>query len=357
MRLALYMLRRFFSIFLASMFFFTLVLILTDLLMNIWGYISNEAEAELVMRILLYYVPKSLWYSLPISVLFATAYMLSDFYANNELLALFASGISIFRFTFPLLIIAGIMSVAMFFLDDRLVIRTYAEKLRLQETALHKEKDFDSKDVIVISEGGKMIYKAEFFDSKSNRLFSLFVLYRGNSKGFDGLLYADSAEWCYDHWKLLGKSYFYKKHGDGYTAGDADYDHLFRLTEAPESFRSSTVNVEEVSAAEAREYIGRLEKAGLPSSDAKAVYYKKFSFPMVVVVVVLLAIALSGKTRKNVLLVSLGLSIAAVVLFYVMQMMTMLMARFGAVTPAFGGWFPVIFFIFLSIILLRYTRT
>ncbi|MBQ3798919.1 MAG: LptF/LptG family permease [Treponema sp.] len=356
MRLALYMLRRFFAIFVASMFFVTLILILTDLLMNIWGYISNEAEPSLIARIILYYIPKSLWYSLPISVLFATAYMLSDFYANNELLALFASGISIFRFAFPLLIISVFMSVAMFFLDDRLVTRTYAEKTRLQAVALHKEKDFDRKDIVVISEGGKMIYKAEFFDSKNDRLFALFVLYRGNGRGFEGLLYANSAEWSYDHWKLSG-SCFYRKEREGYSAGDADYDHLFRLTEPPESFRSSTINVDEVSVAESRDYIRRLEKAGLPSSDAKAVYYKKFSFPMVVVVVVLLAVALSGKTRKNVLLVSLGLCISAVVLFYVMQMMTMLMARFGTVPPAFGGWFPVIFFIFLSAVLLRYTRT
>jgi lipopolysaccharide export system permease protein len=68
-------------------------------------------------------------------------------------------------------------------------------------------------------------------------------------------------------------------------------------------------------------------------------------------------VALSGKTRKNVLLVSLGLSISSVVLFYVMQMVTMLMARFGTVPPVFGGWFPVLFFIFLGGFLLRYTRT
>ena len=142
MKLAVYMLRRFFVVFLASVFFFTLVLLLTDLLMNIWGYISNEAEPALVARILLYYVPKSLWYSVPISVLFAIAYMLSDFYAKNELLALFASGISLFRFTFPLVIIGIVMSVAMFFLDDRLVTKTYAEKVRLQEQALHKGQQY-----------------------------------------------------------------------------------------------------------------------------------------------------------------------------------------------------------------------
>ena len=356
MKLAVYMLRRFFVVFLASVFFFTLVLLLTDLLMNIWGYISNEAEPALVARILLYYVPKSLWYSVPISVLFAIAYMLSDFYAKNELLALFASGISLFRFTFPLVIIGIVMSVAMFFLDDRLVTKTYAEKVRLQEQALHKETSANNTDVVVLGEGGKIVYKAEFFDSRNNLLFSLFVLYRANGKEFDGLLYADSAEWQYDHWNI-GRSSFYRKEGGRYTAGDADYDHLFRLTEPPESFRKAVVNVEEVSAAEARDYILRLEKAGLPSSDAKAQYYKKFSFPMVVLVVVLLAVALSGKTRKNVLLVSLGLCISSVVLFYVLQMVTMLMARFGTLPPVFGGWFPVVFFIFVSLVLLRYTKT
>ena len=40
---------------------------------------------------------------------------------------------------------------------------------------------------------------------------------------------------------------------------------------------------------------------------------------MRVFIVVFLAIGLSGKTRKNVLLVSLAMSITAVVLFYVFQ--------------------------------------
>ena len=74
-------------------------------------------------------------------------------------------------------------------------------------------------------------------------------------------------------------------------------------------------------------------------------------------VVVLLAIGLSGKTRKNVLIVSLALSITAVVLFYVMQMITMLMARFGTIPPVFGEWFPVVFFVCISALLLKYART
>ncbi len=356
MKLTFYMLKRFFSIFIGSMFFFVLILLLTDLLMNIWGYMSNDASVQTVGMICLYYIPKCVWYAVPMAVLFSTAYMLSDFYAKNELLAVFASGISLYKFTIPLIVIAGIMSVALFQLDDKLVARTYAKKQDLQQVALNRTESYNNSEIVVLSEGGKMIYKAAFFDGNQNRLYSLYVLYRDNEKKFDGLLYAESAMWNYDHWDL-SNSVFYHKDGSKYSADDIDYDHRFRLTEAPVSFRKNIVNIEEVSAADARDYIRRLEKAGLPSSEAKAVYYKKFAFPFVVLVVVLLAIGLSGKTRKNVLIISLALSITAVVIFYVMQMITMLMARFGTIPPVFGEWFPVIFFIFLSILLLKYTRT
>ena len=100
-----------------------------------------------------------------------------------------------------------------------------------------------------------------------------------------------------------------------------------------------------------------MQQAGLPSAEAKSVYYKKFSFPLIVFIVVFLAIGLSGKTQKNVLIISLALSIGAVVLFYVTQMVTMLMAKFGTIPPLFGAWFPVILFTVISFVLLKYSRT
>ena len=70
-----------------------------------------------------------------------------------------------------------------------------------------------------------------------------------------------------------------------------------------------------------------------------------------------LSIGLSGKTRKNVLLMSLVFSLSAAVAFYVMQMVTMLLAQFGYISPVVGAWFPVIVFIALSIVLLKFART
>ena len=357
MKLAFYMLKKFFVVFLGSVVFSVLILSLTDLLLNIWGYVSKNVPSTQVFQIMIYYFPKAIWYSVPIAMLFATAYMLSDLYAKNELLAVFACGVSLFRFTFPLMILSVLMSVGLFAFNDGLVVKNYEKKMALQNKVLGNEQQYDNSNIVVMSEGGKIIYKAAYFDSKFERLSSLYVLYRNNDKTFDGLIYADMAAWSSDHWEL-SNAVFYKKDSKGnYVVQPVDYDHLFRLMEPPEIFRSNSINVEEVTAAEAKKYIMQLEKSGLPSNEAKAEYYKKYAFSFVVLVVVLLAIGLSGKTRKNVLIVSLALSIAAVVLFYVIQMITMLMARFGTIPPVFGEWFPVILFVFISLLLLKYSRT
>lgn len=356
MTLVVYMLKKFFSIFLGSLLFFVLVLSLTDLLMNLWSYISKGVSFKTVGLIMLLYVPKTVWYALPIAMLFATAYMLSDFYARNELLAVFASGISLFKFAFPLLLVSFVMSFAMFFLEDNLVVKTFSKKEALQRKVLQTEQNKNNDNIVIMAEEGSIVYQAEYYDDALQRLFNLCILFRDKEKNLQAIILADNASYQDGLWLLSGATqYTYEKNEIKIKALDQNLTKL--LKESPETFRNNTVSVETVSSSQARAYIQHLERAGLPSSEAKSVYYKKFSFPFVLVIVVFLAVGLSGKTRKNVLIVSLFLSILSVVLFYVTQMITMLMAKFGTIPPLFGAWFPVFLFVVLSLVLLKYART
>lgn len=356
MKLVFYMLKRFFPVFIGAVMFFVLVLCLTDLFMNLWNYISKNVSSRDVALILIYYIPKAVWYAVPIAMLFATAYMLSDFYARNELLAVFASGISLFKFSVPLLTVAVAMSFALFIFEDNIVVPSFSKKTQLQESVLSKEKSLNNSKIVIMAEGGNVIYKADFFNNKEESLSKLYVLFRTEDKKPDAVVYAQKAFWKNNSWKLEN-AVEYKFQDENFLACVLEKRLEERLLEPPETFRNNTISVERVNTKEAREYIEHLEKAGLPSAEEKSVYYKKYSFPFVVFIVVFLAIGLSGKTRKNVLLVSLAMSITAVVLFYVFQMVTMLMAKFQAIPPLFGAWSPVVLFIIISCVLLKYAKT
>ena len=202
MKIISYMLKSFFPIFIGALLFFILVLNLTDLFMNLWNYISKGVSTKDVGTILLYYIPKTIWYSIPIAMLFATAYMLSDFYAKNELLAIFASGISLFRFTIPLLFVAVAMSFFMFIFEDFIVVPTYTKKVKMQEAVLQKEKSLNNSRIVIMADKGNIIYKADFYDDFVKRLYTVYFIIRDDDKNLRALIYTDNASWNDGKWKL-----------------------------------------------------------------------------------------------------------------------------------------------------------
>lgn len=358
MKLVRYLFKRFIPIFIGSIGFFSLVLILVDLLMNLWKFIQNEAAAKEVAYLMLLYLPKTVWYSVPLGILFAVSYTLSDLYASNELTAVFAGGVSLVKFTAPLLIFSFLMSFALFFFDDLLVVPTYAKKLALQDDLLGEEKTLDNESVVVLSDNSLIIYNAAEYSDEDKSLRDLRLVFRTETKSLDAVISSEYALWNADEnvWILQNPVQYEYKDGT-LIYGAASADRLSRLTEPAETFRSSAVSVEQIATKDAKIYIEHLKRVGLPFNEELSIYYKKFSFPFIVFIVVFLSIGLSGKSRKNVLLISLSLSVGAAVLFYVMQMITMLLAKFGYISGFAGAWSPVIFFVLLSIVLLRYAKT
>lgn len=358
MKLVQYLFKRFLPIFLGSIGFFSLVLILVDLLMNLWKFIQNEAAAKQVAYLMILYLPKTVWYSVPLGILFAVSYTLSDLYASNELTAVFAGGVPLVKFTAPLLIFSFLMSFGLFFFDDLLVVPTYAKKIALQNKLLGEEKSLDNESVVVLSDNSLIIYNAQEYSDSDKSLRNLCLVYRNEDRSPDAIIRADYAVWNKEDkiWILQNPIQYEYKDGT-LLYGTPSKERLSRLNEPAETFRSSNVSVEQISSKDAKIYIEHLKRVGLPFNEELSIYYKKFSFPFIVFIVVFLSIGLSGKSRKNVLLISLSLSVGAAVLFYVMQMITMLLAKFGYITGFAGAWSPVIFFVLLSIVLLRYAKT
>lgn len=356
MTLVKYIFKKFFPLFIGSLLFFASVLVLVDLFMNLWNFISNAVPAKTVFKIMALYFPKALWYAAPLSILFAVSYTLSDFYANNELIAVFASGVPLIRFTLPLLAFSLLLSFGLFYFEDNLVVPTYSQKVELQDFSLNYEKSLNNDKIVVMADKGNIVYKADFYDNSIMRLYTLYIVMRNEDKSLNCVIRADSALWSDGYWKLSGAIKYVYTEGKMITS-PVDQQTMESLTELPETFRNNTISVETVNTRQAREYIEHLKRVGLPYNEPLSVYYKKFAFPFILFIVVFLSIGLSGKTRKNVMLISLASCISAAVIYYVFQMVTMLMAKFGVLSPFLGAWLPVFLFVILSMALLKYART
>lgn len=358
MKLAQYLFKMFFPLLFATLALFVLGFEIVELFMDIWKYILNEVPAKQVATILWYYLPKTLVFALPLSVLFATCYMLCNLCSKNELVALFASGVSYLRFMLPLFIFSAVLSAGFLFFEDKVVVPSYSNYKTLKNSVLNITENKNNDNIVIRAEDGNVIYKVDIYEDELQRLVGVFLIIRTEEKKLEGIVQARMATWDEKgkFWRLSGPEFYEFLEGEmKLTAFPEKYQK--RFTEPPDTFKNNNVDIETISIKEAQEYIAYLRKTGLPSGEALSVYYKKFSFPWVILIVTMLAAALSGRTKKNVMIISLTLSVSAAVLFYVLQMCTMLFAKFSIISPMSGAWFPVITFLIISILLLRYTKT
>ena len=322
--------------------------------MNLWNYITQQIPPIDIFRVEFLYIPKSMSFSFPMAILFATSYTLSDLYAKNELTSIFASGVSLFKFTLPLLIISFFLSIGFLFFEDKIVVPTLKQKNELQADLLNTSTSKNNDRIVVLGKEGMRVYKAEYYDDSNKRLHGIYIVQRKDDYSLDYIVRADSALWSNDIWNLFGVKIYKLENGNLIQIYDMSYAFI---DEGPETFQRNVTDVTTVNINDAKEYIAHLKRIGVDYNEELSEYYKKFSFPFVVFIVVFLSIGLSGKTRKNVLLMSLVFSLSAAVAFYVMQMVTMLLSQFGYISPVIGAWFPVIIFVVLSIVLLKFART
>jgi lipopolysaccharide export system permease protein len=354
MTLDRYLVKQFFPVFFVAVSMFVLLLSLIDLFANLWRYLNYEVSLREILLVCLYYLPKSFSYAMPISLLFAAAYTLGDLYARNELTSIFASGIPFWRFSLSLVIIGLLASVFAFFFDDILVIPTLKAKNNLSRVLLHQQYTQSNSDIVIKARNGELIYSVDYYDDAGPSLNGLTIIEQDERGDFTALIRAPQASWTGEYWRL-SNALIYQWEDGLLRVRPLDTIGVYR--EHPDTFKRNAVEVEALPARDAALLVRDLKNAGLPFIGALADVYHRYSFSAVSLVVMILSISMGGRFKKNILLMSLLASLVAAVIFYVMEMISMMMARMGYIPPLAGAWFPVVVFIIIGFSLLWSAKT
>ena len=345
-------------VFFVALVFFVMVLQLLDIFNNLWKFLNNDVPLATVFRISLLYVPKCVSYVLPVSILFSVTYTLGNYYANNELIAILNSGISLFRLSLPVLLLGLFVSLGSFLFDQYLVIETFRLKNEMTSELTGSRVNYNNSQVTIMTERGNRIYHAVFYNDTSRELSRPMVLERNGSGMLVRRIEADRAVWEGEGWKFLNARIYEDFDGEKGPKLSQLKDYTDPvLSEPPETFRRDLRNVEEMTLRDAREWIQSQIRAGLPYKESLTDYYRRFSFAMTSFIVTLISCALGSRFKKNILLMSLLTSLGLSVAYYIMQMITALMATYGTVTPLMGAWLGFILFFLGGIILFRHAPT
>jgi len=348
----------FILVFLVSVLFFVLVVQLLDLFTNLWRFLAHETGLKEILTIAFYYLPKCLSYAIPPGLLFSAAFTLGILYKNNELIAILGSGISLYRLVLPFVLFGALLSVFGFFFEQHLVIDSFIRKNEMFREVVRQEISYSNTNVTVISEDTSTIYQVDYYNDKKQTITDVMILLRAAGGEFAVRIDADWGEWNGSYWVLHNSRKYSRDPGEeGVALEQSGLYEAKELSESPQIFRKTTRDVEEMKSGEARLWIDKLRKAGLPYRGALTEYYNKYFFAASPFIVVLIATGMGGRFKRNVLLMNLLTALVISVVYYVLQMVSVILAKNGLLPPLAGAGFSFVLFLAIGTLALRTART
>lgn len=350
------LLRSFFPVLLISVAFFVTILQLVDIFQNITRYIDLEVPFAEVLRVQLLYLPKSLHFSVPMSLLFSVAFTLGSLYANNELIAVLGAGVSLRAFVMPLIISGVLLSAGSFFFEEYVVIDTLRQKNELEQQLLNVSQSTSNSNVTRLSAAARVVYHADYYNDATESLSGAVIVERDDDGEVVSVISAKTARWTEGGWEIQFGRFFFWENGE-LVERFASREVVPTLVLNPSAFRRRGKDIDELRLADAQLWIESQRDAGLPYREDLTKYHERFSFALTPFIVMFLSSAIGGRFRKNILLMSLLVSLSVSVVYYVIQMVAGLMAYSGYLSPILGAWAGFLVFFVLGVTLFRLSRT
>lgn len=354
--------RQFLKVFSVALLLFVFIIVFVDIFAHLYSYIVSDIPLGKIFKITILYIPKCIHYSIPIAVLFAISYTLGTFYANNELVAVFSSGVPLHKFVLPLLIFGFLGSIFNFLFEEFVVIDTLRIKNNTYNEVMYytSDSDGDKQRAAVFDIDQNIIYYAGSYRDANEVLNDVTLIQLSKEGVLTSRIDAREGEWNGHFWDFREVRVF-DIHPETHVVTESFRDTLSseRYNKEPKFFREVTKDINELRFLEAIDWLAELKEANVAKKyrEALILFYKRFSFTFTTFIVALISCALGSRFNKNILLYSLLISIVVAVVYYVYQMITELFASSRLLPPFLGSWLPFLTFLVIGRILFRRART
>jgi LPS export ABC transporter permease LptG/LPS export ABC transporter permease LptF len=317
-----YILREFLAMFALVLGGFVLLMIVFTFFDLVGDILRNHIALSVVGEYLLNLTPSMLYNIAPLAVLIAALVTFGVMNRNSEIVAIKATGISLYRLIIPILTMAAVLAVALFLFDQYYLPQANRkqEALRNQikgrptQTYLHPEQKWMFGQRPLPGEPERIFYY-EFFDPDRNEFANLSVFeFDPATFQLTRRIFAKRVVWTVDTGGWVFESGWAR---DVEGANVRDYRTFLKtsfpaIREAPDYFKIEARQSQEMNFSQLDHYIHYLQQSGFDTKRLSVALWHKLSYPLIAVVMAVLAIpfALSMGRRGSIAGVAMAIGVA-----------------------------------------------
>lgn len=316
---------------------------------------ENHRPIVSVIKYLYFFTPQIFYYILPLAILTSLIVTISLFYRRGEITGIKAGGISLFRFSLPLLVFSLLVSIFSFGLQEKVlpVSNRKAEEIKSYIKGRKSMTHYRVTRRWIYTDG--KIFHYLHFDDKSNTFYDLTYIITGKGFSLKKIVHARKALWRRGKWILKGVWFrdFEKTRGEFQQADILNFD----IGESPSFFVREFKPPDEMNISELKRYIEEMERDGFDTRKLRVELETKVAFPLAAFIMAFLAIPLGLIFGSRGATIGIGISLSLAGVYWTLLGVFKSLGGAFILPPLLAAWSPNIIFFLVGLLLFTFIKT
>jgi LPS export ABC transporter permease LptG len=343
--LDIYVLRGFWFFFGLVLVVFVSLFIVITLFQLLNDIIQHNPSTMIVVLYVVFLLPQTIYWVAPLTVLLAILISLGTLTKTNEVLAIKAGAISLYRLSTPLVLMGMLLSATIYGMQEYMLPYSnqkqneYRDIIKGRATQTYR----DPQRKWMAGSANRM-YHYYYFDSAHDTFGDVSVFsFEPNTLHLRSWTNARRATWN-------GVSWIFE---DGWirqfnAGGDPTYERFaareFPSLDSPEYFKKEVRTAEQLSYPELKKYVEDLRQSGFDVTVLTLDLYRKLSFPLVSTIMAIIGIPFSFKTGRKGAFYGIGLCLVVGIFYWTTFELFDRLGGINRLSPFVAAWFPNLIF-------------
>ena len=316
---------------------------------------------------LLNLIPFILYNVTPLCSLVAVLITFGGLNRTSEITAMKATGTSLYRIVAPALVVAMILSAALFAFEESYLPAANRRQEALlstikgkpAQTFLRPDRKWISGQTIGTDQPTRIFYY-QFFDPDKN-VFANVTVFELNRTDFNVTrrIFATSARWDDSVNNWVFENGWQRTFASGSVVAYQPFtvSTFPEIREQPGYFKKEDRQSQEMSYTELSDYIGDLKQSGFDTTRLRVQLNRKLAYPLITFVMAIIAIPFSLSSGKRGSLAGMGTAIGVAIAYWVIGGIFENLGNVDSLPAALAAWSPDLLFAMVGSYLLLRTPT
>ena len=330
---------------------FSLLFIINDLFDNFSDFLGSGIKLSELFYYYSLLLPPAFVLILPVCLLLAMLYSLSQLTRHSEITAMRAGGISIYRIVMPFIGVGILSTLACAYINEKVAPNAgyRAEQFRIYQTTGQLEETFFSENIAL--KNGQNDWYVQRMDTRDQALYNVRLVHPLANGSGEIKYEAERALWLDGTWWFMDVSIqHYDENGD--LDGPPELlmqKEMRELSELPQTFMGEIKDPRHLSSMEMKRYLDS-KKDISESTKARLTVdlHARLATPLVCFIVTLIGIPVGAHTGRRGAFAGIMIAMGLFFAFYALQLLSQYIAKQGLMPAFLGGWLPVILFVIIT---------